>query len=60
MGFLFSKKKKTVELKADEQAILKCKMCRDNIKKYIKKLEKDAQLKKQKKLYKPRTEIEQN
>ena len=48
MGFLFSKKKKTVELKADEQAILKCKMCRDNIKKYIKKLEKDAQLKKQK------------
>jgi len=49
MGFLFSKKKKkVVELKADEQAILKCKMCRDNIKKYIKKLEKDAQLKKQK------------
>ena len=49
MGFLFSKKKKKeVELKADEQAILKCKMCRDNIKKYIKKLEKDAQLKKQK------------
>ena len=49
MGFLFSKKKKkVVELKADEQAILKCTMCRDNIKKYIKKLEKDAQLKKQK------------
>ena len=49
MGFLFSKKKKkVVELKPDEQAILKCKMCRDNIKKYIKKLEKDAQLKKQK------------
>ena len=48
MGFLFSKKKKGVVLKADEQAILKCKMCRDNIKKYIKKLEKDADLKKQK------------
>ena len=49
MGSLFSKKKKKpVVLKADEQAILKCKMCRDNIKKYIKKLEKDAQLKKQK------------
>ena len=49
MGFLFSKKKKKiVELKSDEQAILKCKMCRDNIKKYIKKLEKDAGLKKEK------------
>ena len=36
MGSLFSKKKKKpVVLKADEQAILKCKMCRDNIKKYI-------------------------
>ena len=36
MGFLFSKKKKkNVELKSDEQAILKCKMCRDKIKKYI-------------------------
>ena len=49
MGFLFSKKKKkTVQLKSDEQAILKCKMCRDDIKKYIKKLEKDANLKKEK------------
>ena len=49
MGFLFSKKKKqVVVLKNDEQAILKCKMCRDNIKKYIKKLEKDANLKKEK------------
>ena len=37
-----------MELKSDEQAILKCKMCRDNIKKYIKKLEKDANLKKEK------------
>ena len=51
MGFLFSKKKKEpkpVKLGVDEQAILKCKMCRDNIKKYIKKLEKDAGLKKEK------------
>ena len=49
MGSLFSKKKKKpVVLKADEQAILKCKMCRDNIKKYIKRLENDANLKKQK------------
>ena len=32
MGFLFSKKKKIVELISDEQAVLKCKLCRDNIK----------------------------
>ena len=48
MGFLFSKKKKKPILKTDEQAVLKCKLCRDNIKKYIKKLEKDAGLKKEK------------
>ncbi len=50
MGFLFSKKKESpkVVLKADEQAILKCKICRDNIKKYIKKLENDSKVKKQK------------
>ena len=50
MGFLFSKKKKVkpVELKQDEQAILKCKMCRDNIKKYIKNLENQANTKKEK------------
>ena len=47
MGPLFSKKK-TIELKAEDQAILKCKMCRDNIKKYIKRLENDTNLKKQK------------
>ena len=47
MGPLFSKKK-TIELKAEDQAILKCKMCRDNIKRYIKRLENDANLKKQK------------
>ena len=47
MGSLFSKKK-TIELKAEDQAILKCKMCRDNIKRYIKRLENDANLKKQK------------
>ena len=50
MGFLFSKKKESpkVVLKADEQAVLKCKICRDNIKKYIKKLENDSKVKKQK------------
>ena len=50
MGFLFSKKKESpkVVLKTDEQAILKCKLCRDDIKKYIKKLEKDSEVKKQK------------
>ena len=50
MGFLFSKKKESpkVVLKVDEQAILKCKICRDNIKKYIKKLENDSKVKKQK------------
>ena len=48
MGFLFSKKKKSVTLKADEQAILKCKMTRDKIKKYIKDLERNANLKKEK------------
>ena len=47
MGPLFSKKK-TIELKAEAKAILKCKMCRDNIKRYIKRLENDANLKKQK------------
>ena len=47
MGPFFSKKK-TIELKAEDQAILKCKMCRDNIKRYIKRLENDANLKKQK------------
>ena len=50
MGLLFSKKKESpkVVLKADEQAVLKCKICRDNIKKYIKKLENDSKVKKQK------------
>ena len=48
MGFLFSKKKKKpVKLESDEQAILKCKMTRDNIKKYIKNLERNANLKKE-------------
>ena len=50
MGFLFSKKKKTKEVKLDneESAILECKMCRDKIKKYIKNLEKNAAQKKEK------------
>ena len=48
MGFLFSKKKKPIVLKDDEQAVLKCKMCRDNIKKYIKRLENEAKTKRKK------------
>ena len=50
MGFLFSRKKKKPEPKLDEQeaAILDCKMCRDKIKKYIKNLEKNAAIKKEK------------
>ena len=50
MGFLFSKKKKKQEVKLnkEESAILECKMCRDNIKNYIKSLEKNAAQKKEK------------
>ena len=49
MGFLFSKKKKKeVKLNTNETAILDCKVCRDKIKKYIKTLEKNADLKKEK------------
>lgn len=37
MGFLFSKKKKEVQLNQEEQALLDCKRCRDKIKNYINK-----------------------
>ena len=50
MGFLFSKKKKAkpVTINANEQAILKLKIVRDDIKKYIKKLENNAKTKREK------------
>ena len=49
MGFLFSKKKaKPVTINANEQAILKLKVVRDDIKKYIKKLENNAKTKREK------------
>ena len=50
MGFLFSKKKKAkpVTINANEQAILKLKVVRDDIKKYIKKLENNAKTKREK------------
>ena len=37
MGFLFSKKKKTIELKANKKEIIKCKLCREKKKKKKKK-----------------------
>ena len=49
MGFLFSRKKKqTVTLNQEDQALLDCKVCRDKIKRYIKSLEKNAQQKREK------------
>ncbi len=49
MGFIFSKgKKKETKLETNEQAILDCKLCRDKIKKYIKSLEKNEKLKREK------------
>ena len=49
MGFLFSKKKaKPVTINANEQAILKLKVVRDDIKRYIKKLENNAKTKREK------------
>ena len=50
MGFLFSKKQKAkpVTINANEQAILKLKVVRDDIKRYIKKLENNAKTKREK------------
>ena len=39
---------KTAEINQEEKAILECKICRDKIKKYIKSLEKNATLKREK------------
>ena len=50
MGKLFSikKNKDNSELNAEEKTILQCKITRDNIKNYIKKLEKNSKLKREK------------
>lgn len=48
MGGLFSKKKSSATLNSDEKAMLDCKLARDKIKQYIKRLEKNAALKKEK------------
>ena len=50
MGNLFKKKnnKNNSELNAEEKTILQCKITRDNIKNYIKKLEKNSKLKREK------------
>ncbi len=50
MGKLFSTKKNkdNSELNAEEKTILQCKITRDNIKNYIKKLEKNSKLKREK------------
>ena len=48
MGGLFGKKKSSATLNNDEKAMLDCKLARDKIKQYIKRLEKNAALKKEK------------
>ena len=50
MGKIFSikKNKDNSELNAEEKTILQCKITRDNIKNYIKKLEKNSKLKREK------------
>ena len=48
MGCLFCPTSRTTKINQEERALLDCKICRDNIKKYIKSLEKNSSLKKQK------------
>ena len=47
MGSWLCPESKTVEINQEEKALLECKLCRDKIKKYIKSLEKNAALKKE-------------
>ena len=47
MGNLFCPVSKTVEMNKEERALLDCKLCRDKIKKYIKSLEKNEKLKRE-------------
>ena len=44
---LFCPVSKTTEINQEERALLDCKLCRDKIKKYIKSLEKNASLKRE-------------
>ena len=48
MGSFLCPESKTAEINNEERAILDCKICRDKIKKYIKSLQNNANLKKQK------------
>ena len=48
MGRLFGNKQKSAKLNTDQKAMLDCKLARDKIKQYIKRLEKNAALKKEK------------
>ena len=48
MGCLFCPTSRTTKINQEERALLDCKICRDNIKKYINSLEKNSSLKKQK------------
>ena len=48
MGCLLCPTSRTTKINLEERALLDCKICRDNIKKYIKSLEKNSSLKKQK------------
>ena len=47
MGNFLCPVSKTVEINQEERALLDCKICRDKIKKYIKSLEKNASLKRE-------------
>ena len=47
MGSWLCPQSKTMEINQEERALLDCKLCRDKIKKYIKSLERNAVLKKQ-------------
>ena len=47
MGNFLCPTSRTVEINQEERALLDCKICRDKIKKYIKSLEKNANLKRE-------------
>ena len=47
MGSFLCPRSKTAEINQEERALLDCKICRDKIKKYIKNLEKNANLKRE-------------
>ena len=47
MGSFLCTRSKTAEINQEERALIDCKICRDKIKKYIKNLEKNANLKRE-------------